>query len=80
MHITESVYENNGMIIRLLSHIYETMKEVRIYVRTNMSMCMYMYVYIRLIYRAINNLILHWMDKVRMLNCVHDSRIQYNIV
>lgn len=80
MHITESVYENNGMIIRLLSHIYETMKEVRIYVRTNMSMCMYMYVYIRLIYRAINNLILHWMDKVRMLNCVHDSIVEYSII
>lgn len=38
MHITESVYENKGMIIRLLSHIYETMKEVYIYVRTNKSM------------------------------------------
>lgn len=38
MHITESVYENKGMIIRLLSHFYETMKEVYIYVRTNKSM------------------------------------------
>lgn len=60
MHITESVYENKGMIIRLLSH-FETMKEVHMYIRIYLcNSYVHIYVYV-CIYRVINNLILHWM-------------------
>lgn len=61
MHITESVYENKGMIIELLSYI-ETMKEVHMYIQ--ICLCnsyVHIYVYV-CIYRVINNLILHWME------------------